>query len=107
MAFLAELNMLRSLPKTDRPRGTGYVLDTPWSARQALAEGSFEEVIRTTILFGHDTDTTAAVAGGLAGIRFGLAGIPIRWLTGLRGFDLVAPLIPLLLERISGYEERP
>jgi ADP-ribosylglycohydrolase len=84
-AFLVELNMLRSFPKTDRPRGTGYVIDTLWSARKALAEESFEDVIRTAILFGHDTDTTAAVAGGLAGIRFGLGGIPIRWLAGYAG----------------------
>ncbi|MFM0454959.1 ADP-ribosylglycohydrolase family protein [Paraburkholderia nemoris] len=92
-AFLVELDVLRSFPKTDQPRGTGYVLDTIWSARKALEEGSFEDVIRTAISFGHDTDTTAAVAGGLAGIRFGLAGIPERWLEQLRGFDLVAPLI--------------
>lgn len=31
--FLAELNVLRSFSKTDQPRGTGYVLDTIWSAR--------------------------------------------------------------------------
>ncbi|TDF66044.1 ADP-ribosylglycohydrolase family protein [Cupriavidus sp. L7L] len=91
-AFQAELDVLRSFGKTDQPRGTGYVLDCLWSARKALEEDSFEDVVRTAILFGHDTDTTAAVAGGLAGIR-GLAGIPIRWLEELRGFELVEPLI--------------
>ncbi|MFL9895964.1 ADP-ribosylglycohydrolase family protein [Paraburkholderia sp. RL17-381-BIF-C] len=99
--FLSELNTLRSFPQTDRPRGTGYVIDTLWSARKALEEESFEDVIRTAILFGHDTDTTAAVAGGLAGIRFGLAGIPNRWLARLRGFALVAPLISPLLARTT------
>lgn len=64
-ALLAGLNILRRFPKTDRPRGTGYVIDTLWSARKALAEESSGDVIRTAILFGHDTDTTAAVAGGL------------------------------------------
>lgn len=91
-ASLAELDVLRSFPKTDEPRGTGYVLDTIWSARRALEEESFEDVVRTAILLGNDTDTTAAVAGGLAGIRCGLAGIPVRWLEQLRGFDLVEPL---------------
>ncbi|ANB73891.1 hypothetical protein AYM40_17105 [Paraburkholderia phytofirmans OLGA172] len=95
-ALLVELDVLRRFPKTDQPRGTGYVLDTIWSARQAMEEGSFEDVIRTAISFGHDTDTTAAVAGGLAGIRFGLAGIPISWLQQLRGYDLVEPLISLI-----------
>jgi ADP-ribosylglycohydrolase len=92
-AFLVELDVLRRFPKTDQPRGTGYVLDTIWSARKALEEGSFEDVARTAILFGHDTDTTAAVACGLAGIKFGIDGIPARWLEQLRGFDLVEPLI--------------
>ncbi|WP_245175807.1 ADP-ribosylglycohydrolase family protein [Cupriavidus sp. AcVe19-6a] len=92
-AFLRELDVLRSFPKTDKPHGTGYVLDTIWSARQALQEDSFEEVVKTAILFGHDTDTTAAVAGGLAGVRFGLDCIPTRWLEQLRGFELLTPIL--------------
>ncbi|MFP3481443.1 ADP-ribosylglycohydrolase family protein, partial [Burkholderia sp. SIMBA_057] len=75
-AFLAELDELRSFSKSSEARGTGYVVDTLWSARKALEEESFEEVTRTAIGLGHDTDTTAAVACGLAGIRFGLDGIP-------------------------------
>lgn len=98
--FLVELNVLRNFPKTDQRRGTGYVIDTIWSAQRALEEESFEDVVRAAILFGHDTDTTAAVAAGLAGIRFGLEGIPTRWLTQLRGFALVQPLIALLLARV-------
>jgi len=94
---LNELDTLRCFPTTDRPRGTGYVLDTIWSAKRALEAPSFEEVIRSAIQFGHDTDTTAAVAGGLAGIRFGLASIPDRWLLLLRGYELAAPLIASLV----------
>ncbi|RAS19613.1 ADP-ribosylglycohydrolase family protein [Paraburkholderia bryophila] len=95
-AFLAELEVLRGFPKTGKPRGTGYVLDTIWSARKALEEHSFEDVARTAILFGHDTDTTAAVTCGLAGIKFGIDGIPARWLEQLRGFENVEPLIRLI-----------
>ncbi len=91
--LLIELDVLRRFPKTDQPGGTGYVLDTIWSARKALEDETFENVVRTAILFGHDTDTTAAVACGLAGIRFGMEGIPARWLEQLRGFELVEPLI--------------
>lgn len=93
IAFLAELDKVRSFSKSSEAHGTGYVVDTLWSARKALEEESFEDVTRTAISFGHDTDTTAAVACGLAGIRFGLDGIPERWLQQLRGFDLVEPLI--------------
>ncbi|WP_454739398.1 ADP-ribosylglycohydrolase family protein [Cupriavidus necator] len=92
-ALLSELDVLRSFPKMDKPRGTGFCVDTVWSVHNAMQEATFEDVVRTAILFGHDTDTTAAVAGGLAGIRFGLAGIPVRWLRQLRAYDTVEPLI--------------
>ena len=38
---------------------------------------------------GDDTDTTAAVAGALAGIVYGIEGIPSEWLDKLRGKDLI------------------
>jgi ADP-ribosylglycohydrolase len=67
-----------------------------------MEEGSFEDVARTAILFGHDTDTTCAVAAGLAGIKFGLDGIPVRRLEQLRGFEIVEPLIASLMARLAG-----
>ena len=38
---------------------------------------------------GDDTDTTAAVAGALAGIVYGADAIPARWLGALRGRDVI------------------
>ncbi|MGF6996330.1 ADP-ribosylglycohydrolase family protein [Paraburkholderia sp. GAS32] len=98
-AFLVELDVLRRFPKTDLPLGTGYCLDTIWSAHAAMQEDSFEDVAKTAISFGNDTDTTAAVACGLAGIKYGVDGIPERWLRQLRGFEIVQPLIEPLLAR--------
>jgi ADP-ribosylglycohydrolase len=95
-AFQAELETLREFPLKQQPAGSGYVLDTLWSARAALQESSFEQVVRAAIRMGQDTDTTACVAGGLAGIRFGATGIPARWLTTMRGSSLVAPLLAQL-----------
>jgi ADP-ribosyl-[dinitrogen reductase] hydrolase len=95
--FLAELDVLRSFPKTDQPSGSGYVADCLWTARKALEAESFEDVARTAISFGHDTDTSCAVACGLAGVRFGISGIPARWLETLRGFEIVEPLIGQLM----------
>ncbi|WP_227027794.1 ADP-ribosylglycohydrolase family protein [Corallococcus soli] len=43
-------------------------------------------------------DTTAAVAGGIAGLQYGLKGIPHRWRSMLRGEELVAPLLDRLLK---------
>ncbi len=76
------------------PGGTGYVVDTLVSAGWALdGGGDFKDVIRRAILLGNDTDTTAAVAGGLAGLKFGLDGLPGDWLALLRGRDLVEPIL--------------
>ena len=51
--------------------------------------GSYRETIERAVGYGNDTDTTAAIAGGLAGIRWGLdeadGGIPAEWLEALRG----------------------
>jgi ADP-ribosylglycohydrolase len=79
--------------------GSGYVVDTLHSARAALAAGSFEAVVRAAIRLGDDTDTTACVAGGLAGIRDGVAAIPARWRDALRGRDLLDPLLAALVAR--------
>lgn len=72
--------------------GSGYVVDCLHSARIALKEETFEGVVKRAVRFGNDTDTTAAVAGGIAGLRHGLAGIPPRWLESLADRDLVDPL---------------
>ncbi len=67
--------------------GSGYVVDCLHSARAACREGDFASVVRAAIAFGNDTDTTACVAGGIAGIRHGREGIPLEWIEGLRGRD--------------------
>ncbi|MFD5015794.1 ADP-ribosylglycohydrolase family protein [Streptomyces chartreusis] len=47
-----------------------------WALRSTL---SFEEAIRAAIDLGGDTDTVAAVTGGLAGAYYGPAAIPACW----------------------------
>lgn len=69
--------------------GSGYVVDCLHSARSALREKTFEAVVKRAVLFGNDTDTTAAVAGGIAGARFGLSSIPARWLDSLADREVV------------------
>ncbi|MGE8578488.1 MAG: ADP-ribosylglycohydrolase family protein [Burkholderia contaminans] len=38
---------------------------------------------------GNDTDTTAAIAGGLAGAQYGEQALPDRWVAMLRGKEMV------------------
>lgn len=56
--------------------GTGYVVDSLHTVRRVMLEASYERVVREAIGHGRDTDTTACIAGGLAGIRDGIGGIP-------------------------------
>jgi ADP-ribosyl-[dinitrogen reductase] hydrolase len=85
-------------PRAERNvTGTGFVIDSLFSAKWALEQGDFETVVRAAISLGNDTDTTACIAGGLAGIRDGLEGIPIRWREGLRGQEWLEPLLKTLM----------
>ncbi|MBC2606179.1 ADP-ribosylglycohydrolase family protein [Pelagicoccus albus] len=72
--------------------GTGYVVDSLHSARRACLEKDFESIIKRAISFGNDTDTTAAIAGGIAGIRHGNTGIPKIWKSKLRGLEILEQL---------------
>ena len=83
----------------DSACGTGYVVDTLLSAVQVMEAGGYEAVVKASIQLGNDTDTTACVAGGIAGLRDGVHAIPARWLQMLRGKDLVEPLLQRLLSR--------
>lgn len=75
------------------PEGTGYVVDSLLSARAACGERSFESIVQRAVAFGNDTDTTACLAGGIAGIRHGVKGIPGDWMRMLRGRDILDPLL--------------
>ena len=75
-------------------RGTGYVIDCLKTAFKVIRESSsYEEAIKKAIAYGNDTDTTAAVVGGLAGIIYGFEGIPTRWYELLRGKEDILNLI--------------
>jgi ADP-ribosylglycohydrolase len=80
-------------------KGTGYVVDCLHSARDAVAAGPYETAVKAAVGLGEDTDTTAAVAGGIAGLRDGVGAIPARWRDGLRGRELYEPLLQVLLAR--------
>ena len=91
---IAEINLVLDEDNRQRCGGSGYVLDCLWSARDSVeSTGSYEDCVRRAILFGHDTDTTAAVAGGIAGLMYGRDGIPSRWRAALRGQDHLLPLL--------------
>jgi ADP-ribosylglycohydrolase len=80
------------------PTGSGYVVDTLWSARACLGAADYEGCVRAAIALGNDTDTTAAVAGGLAGVLHGAQGIPARWMRALRDGDVAEAMAARLAD---------
>lgn len=79
-------------------QGSGYVVDSLRSARLSCGRETYEEVVRSAVALGNDTDTTACIAGGIAGIRYGVEAIPERWRTSLRGQEIYQPLLDRLVE---------
>lgn len=64
-------------------KSSGYVVDTLEAALWCfLNTNSYRECVLTAVNLGEDTDTVAAVAGGLAGIYYGCggeSGVPDEW----------------------------
>lgn len=95
--YAKELELLE-LEEPMRGNGTGYVVDCLKSAFMVLEEAeSYEDAVKRAIALGNDTDTTACVTGGLAGIRFGAENIPTRWMDALQG----KPAVQELLEKLK------
>lgn len=89
------------LPAMSRQgQGSGYVVDCLASARSVLGAASWSDVALDAIALGQDTDTTACVAGGIAGVLHGVEAIPRVWRDALRGQDLFLPLLDRLLAKV-------
>lgn len=65
-------------------RASGYVAHSLEAALWSTARSAtWEEAVLTAANLGEDADTTAAIAGQLAGALYGTGGIPVRWLDRL------------------------
>jgi ADP-ribosyl-[dinitrogen reductase] hydrolase len=63
---------------------SAYVPDTLRTVLDAFfSTGSFEDCLVKTVNRGGDADTAGAIAGAIAGARYGLAAIPRRWVNAL------------------------
>ncbi len=101
VAALAEFN------NWSERSGRGFVIDSFWSAWDAFAGAAdYADAIRRAIGYGNDTDTTAAIAGGLAGAYWGWDAIPLEWRRGMRGRDVAQPLVDQLVEGVGAKTSR-
>ena len=68
----------------DKISSSGYVVHTLEAALWCLLRhDTYAATVLAAVNLGDDTDTTGAVAGGLAGLAYGEAGIPAEWLASL------------------------
>lgn len=78
-----DAEVLLALPQSEIS-GSGYVVHTLEAALWCLLHtDSCRSCLLEAVNLGEDTDTVGAVAGGLAGIRYGLADVPKQWLSAL------------------------
>ena len=74
----------------DEIKSGGYVVDTLEAALWCLLNTDhYRDCVLKAVNLGEDTDTVAAVVGGLAGIHYGVSGIPDTWLNGLQNKKLL------------------
>ena len=85
-------NDIRKTPIDDLKSG-GYVIEVLESSIWFfLNKNSYEDTILSIINLGHDTDTSAAIAGGLAGIYYGQNNIPEYWIVSLARMEDIIDL---------------
>lgn len=80
---------LKSLP-IEMVRSSGYVADTFVAAIWCLLNSdNYKDTVLTAVNLGGDTDTITAIAGGLAGVKYGSDAIPKEWVEQLRGRHII------------------
>lgn len=81
-------------------RSSGYVVHTlEASVWCLLTSSTFEEAILKAVNLGEDTDTTACVTGGLAGVLYGDHAIPGEWIEELARVAEIRELFKAFVRR--------
>ena len=71
-------------------KSSGFVVDSLEAAVWCLlTTDSYSECVLKAVNLGDDTDSIAAIAGGLAGIKYGFDTIPTDWLDALQAKDVI------------------
>lgn len=78
-----------TIPRT-KVESDGFVLHTLNAALWCLTNtDNYQDCVLTAVNLGEDTDTTASVAGALAGAVYGFDSIPTKWIEKMRGRELI------------------
>jgi ADP-ribosyl-[dinitrogen reductase] hydrolase len=82
-------------------QSSGYVIHTLEAALWCfLTSSSYADAVIKAVNLGEDTDTVAAVTGGLAGIYYGIENIPAEWIDLIARKDDIVDLATRLEAKI-------
>jgi ADP-ribosylglycohydrolase len=85
----------------DEILSSGYVIHTLEASLWCLLNNtSYKDTVLAAVNLGDDTDTTGAVAGGLAGIHYGFENIPSAWVDQIARKEDIIELANRLYARI-------
>ncbi|MDR1096208.1 MAG: ADP-ribosylglycohydrolase family protein [Spirochaetaceae bacterium] len=83
-------------------RSGGFVIDTLEAALwRFLATDTCRGAVLKAVNLGDDTDTTAAVTGGIAGLFYGKDAIPADWLQKLAGVDGISRIAVSMADALT------
>jgi len=98
--YTDELNLFQRIFNDDfinlpqeKIKSSGYVVDTLEAALWCLMNtADYESCVLKAVNLGEDTDTVAAIAGGLAGMLYGVESIPEKWLNQIVRLEYIKKL---------------
>ena len=74
-------------------KSSGYVLDTlEASIWCLLTTNNYKEAVLKAVNLGDDTDTVAAITGGIAGILYGYEELPNNWINNIQKKEYVTEI---------------
>ena len=95
---------INDVAKKDIKSG-GYVIESlEASIWSFLKTDTYEEAVLTAINFGHDTDTTGAITGGIAGVYYKSLNFPEYWMVSLARMEDILDLADRFKQQIQCYK---
>lgn len=95
------LGMIRNLHISELD-SSGYVVGTFISALWCfLNTDNYKDCVIQAVNLGDDTDTVAAIAGGLAGLYYGIDAIPSEWINRLANKELIDKIIAEFNQKVK------
>lgn len=88
--------------KREEIQSGGYVIESLEASLWCfLKNENYEKTVLDAVNLGYDTDTTAAISGGLAGLYYGTENIPGWWLASLARLDDILELSEKLHQKYA------